>query len=601
MQLLGYSFEVGNRLGYYAFISLIILFLLYYLKPKPIKKIIPSLIFLEKAEKRITLASFFRKFIRDWLFLVHLFLILFLCLAALDLTSQFVFTKISKEAVIVIDGSASSQARYNGKMLFDTYKDIAKKNVGVSTSVVLIKNNPVVIAKQTNPINAINAINFLKPSGSLSNIWDSMMTASSLAQPGAYIAVISDFADTNNKDLGIAKTLLEAKGYKVDLINPRKEHLSNAGIIKYRIQDNKAIVDVKNFNDLPIDIKTDDGKEISLKANSVESITSELKEGQNEIKIETGDDFVLDDSITIILPKISERDVLYITNSKKSYVRSAMESIKSWNVRKAEPPIVNLGKPKIIVLDQVTYNSLLPGTLDDIQSAVKSGSSLVIVAQENMDLEKLKSFMPVNLIELQKQDVEVKNTETLVKFKDFNFGLSSKYFQSELINNNTIILGEANDKFNSPVIVISKYGKGNIMLYGIFDDASAFKLSSQYPLFWINMLELLSSRKDENTVNIRTGEIIYAEDIRSPTGERAKSYLAASELGIYKADDDDISVNLLSPEESNLNTGMESSGETKEQETERIKQEISMTPFLILLVLILSFLDVYVLKKRGEL
>jgi hypothetical protein len=601
MELLGYSFSVGNELGYYAFLSFILLFLLYYLKPKPIKKVIPSLIFLQKTEKRITLASFFRRIVRDWLFIVHFFIILFLCLAAIDLSSQFLFTKINKEVVLVIDASASSQAEYNGKMLFNTYKDIAKKNVGVSTSIVLIKNSPEVIAKQTNPVNAVNAINFLKPSGTLSNIWDSMITASSLVGPGANIVVISDFSDTNDKDLGVARNLLEAKGYKVEMINPRKELLSNIGIINYRLSQDKAVIDVRNYNDFAVNITTGDSQRVYIPEKSVGSFTTALKEGTNEIRINPDDDFKLDDKVTIIVPKVSEKGILYITNSKKSFVRSAMESIRSWDLRKAEPPIVNIGKPKIIVFDGVTYNSLLPGTLETIQNMVEQGSSLVIVAQENMDMDKLGPFLPLKLVQLVKQDAEVKNTATLERFRDFDFGLASKYFQSSLINNNTVIFGEAYDKFSSPVIVMSRYGKGTVFFYGIFDDTSAFKLSPQFPLFWINVLDLLSSRKDANSVNLRVGEIIYAEDIKTPSGEKAKSYLAANELGIYRADENDVSVNLMSTEESNLNKGIEISNSALPEESEKMEQEFSMTPFLIILVLVLSFLDIYVQKKRGEL
>jgi hypothetical protein len=435
----------------------------------------------------------------------------------------------------------------------------------------------------------------------LSNIWDSMMTASSLASPGASIVVISDLSDTNNKDTAIAKKLLEAKGYKVELINPRKETLSNVGIINYRIQQDKAVIDVKNFNDVPAVITTSNDQKMEMNGNSVESFSVNLKDGTNEVRIETKDDFMLDNKITIIVPKISERGILYITNKKRSYVRSAMESIRSWDLKTAEPPIVNIGKPKIIVLDGVTYNSLLPGTLETIQNLVEQGSSLVIIAQDDMSLEKLKSFIPLKLIQLQKQDVEVKNTANLERFKDFNFGLVSKYFTSEIINNNTLIFGEANDKFFSPVIVMSRYGKGNVFFYGIFDDASSFKITPEYPLFWINVLELLSSRKDANSVNLRVGEIIYAEDIKAPTGEKAKNYLATGDIGIYRADENDISVNLLNNEESDLNKGIVSSGTIAPGAAEKVKQDFSMTPFLILLVIILSFFDIYVLKKRGEL
>jgi len=76
--------------------------------------------------------------------------------------------------------------------------------------------------------------------------------------------------------------------------------------------------------------------------------------------------------------------------------------------------------------------------------------------------------------------------------------------------------------------------------------------------------------------------------------------VTAGETGIYKADDTDISVNLMNPDESDLNKGIQSSEIITPGEAEKVKQDFSMTPFLILSVLLLSFLDIYVQKKRGE-
>jgi len=140
MNLLGYNVVVTQNFGWYSFLSLLALLILYLVKPKPFRKIIPSLIFLESSKKKANMTSFFKRFVRDWLFLLQLFLIAFLCLAALGLTTDIFIRKIDKDVVFVIDVSASSQAKLDGKKLIDLYKDIARDKLGVTNSVVLIKN-----------------------------------------------------------------------------------------------------------------------------------------------------------------------------------------------------------------------------------------------------------------------------------------------------------------------------------------------------------------------------------------------------------------------------------------------------------------------------
>lgn len=598
------NLAVGNSLGWYSFLSLIILLILYFLRPKPLKKIIPSLIFLEKSEKKMNMANFFRRFIKDWLLLLQLFLIIMMCLACLDLSTKFMLKKFSREAVFVIDASASSKAKMDGKMLFDIYKEAAGKRIGISNSIVLIKGSPEIVARQANPLSAMSAINSLRPTDSLSNIWDSMMIASDIAGPKADIIVISDFSDTNGKDISTAKQLLEARGFQVELLNPREKKLSNIGIIKYTIDGDKAILNVKNYDDSEKEIKTlPDNKVIRLQPNSVEEFTAGLKEGINEIIIETDDDFATDDKVIIILPKSSSRDALFLTNRKTTYLMSALESIKSLGMKKAEPPIITLGSHRLFVFDNANYASLLPGTIDKIKSLVHGGSNLIIAAQDDIDSEKLGELLPVSLIERHDQEMKIINSATIDKFKDYNFGLSSRYYTAELKDNGSIVIAEANDKNSSPVIVMSKYGLGNVLYYGIFDDYNSFKLSTQYPLFWINMAETLLTKEDSSTLNYKVGNILYGDEIRDPKGAKFSDYVVSETTGIYKIKDRELSVNLLSPDESDLNSGLGSvpieKGDSYEEQ--KVMQTVSLTGILLGLVLLLSLLEVFFLKKRGDL
>ena len=604
MDLFGYTFYIGNKVGLYSFISFIILLILYFMRPKPFKKIIPSLIFLESGRKQLSMTAFFRKFVKDWIILVQIFLLLVLCLAALDLTTNIYFRQISKDVVFVIDASASSKATDNGKMIFDKYKNIARKRVGIRNSIILVKNTPEILAKQTNPANALRILSTMKPTDSLSNIWDAMMIAGDISIPRSKIIVLSDFIDSSNKDLSIAKRILEAKGLNVELINPKETELSNIGIIKYTVSGNNAIINVKNYDPIERSFEILNNDEvIKISPFSVEQFSVALEEGINEIEIKTKDDFKIDNKINIIIPKVSDTEVLFVTNKKSTFLRSAFESIKSLNIKKEEPPIVSVGNQKLFVLDNVNYNSLLPGTLDKIKEKVYASSSLIITAQDNFDTEMLKEILPVEIIQESKLSVEIINRATIEKFQEYDFGLSSKYYITKLSNNNSIVIAEANDKDKSPIIVLTKHGQGNILFYGIFDEHNPFKLNTQYPLFWVNMIELLTQKDSIRDINLKIGDIIYGEQIKDPEGKSLSEYALTDKRGIYKLRNKEIAVELLNSVESDINREPKLSQEPVKlyDNEDKTKQSVDLVPLLVVLALIISFLEIYFLKKRGDL
>src|SRR3989338_3379650 len=150
--------SISNAIGLVSFVSIIGLVVLYFLRPKPFKKVIPSLIFLESNKKQTSFAAFFRKFIKDWMFFLQLLFLLLLCFAAVGLTAELYMNKVSQDVVIVIDASAS-----------------------------------------TNAVNAFRILSTVKSSQSKSNIFDAMMMAGQVTD-SAEVIVLSDFIDTNSRN-----------------------------------------------------------------------------------------------------------------------------------------------------------------------------------------------------------------------------------------------------------------------------------------------------------------------------------------------------------------------------------------------------------------
>ena len=186
----------------------------------------------------------------------------------------------------------------------DTYVDIAQKNIGVRNTVILIKNTPEVLATNTNPLNTLRIFATIKPTDSLSNIWDAMMLSSQISQ--GKIIVLSDFSDTNSKDINTAKQLLEAKGFEVELINPKTNKIPNVGIINYRLSGEKTIIDIKNYNDYDTTVEINDDS-LKLRPNSVEQIKIDLNPGLNTIQLKAEDNFDVDNTLYINIPEESEK------------------------------------------------------------------------------------------------------------------------------------------------------------------------------------------------------------------------------------------------------------------------------------------------------
>ena len=82
-------FQITNMIGLVSFSAVLILIFFYLMRPKPFKRVIPSLIFLESSNKKKNMASFFKRFVKDWIFLLQLFIII---LHILDITVMTIYT-----------------------------------------------------------------------------------------------------------------------------------------------------------------------------------------------------------------------------------------------------------------------------------------------------------------------------------------------------------------------------------------------------------------------------------------------------------------------------------------------------------------------------
>ncbi|MEM2139314.1 MAG: hypothetical protein QXM96_04135, partial [Candidatus Woesearchaeota archaeon] len=380
----------------------------------------------------------------------------------------------------------------------------------------------------------------------------------------------------------------------------------------YMIEGNKAILEIKNFGNIEKKFKISNNDkfldELSIKPFSVMDYNINLETEKNYIKLDVDDDLKIDNNLYILISKKSENSILFITNLKKSNLKSAFESMSFLDLKIEEPPILKIENQKIIILHEVNYDSILPGTIDKIKESLEKGNTLIISAQD--DYEKLNEIlydlMPVEIEKIENQETIINNNyinHNIKEIKDIDFGTSSKFFISKLKDNNSIVLAETNDKYKSPLIVLKKYKKGNILYYGIIDKYSNFKNTPQYILFWLNILKILDTKNIK--LNYKISEIVYGNKIIMPNKETRKEFSILEQAGFYNIDGNEISANLLNDYESNLyllnKANIESIKDyNKNEKNQKTKQTINLIYFFVPLIILISFLEIYIIKRRGD-
>ena len=603
-----------NIYGLYALLALIPFIILYLRRPKPLERVIPSLMFLMKEEKTTRQYSFLRKLLQNLLFILQLAALIGLCFAVAIPYINVPSSIMAEKTVVVIDGSASMQTKDGLATRFDNAIEKAKKELGGKNGIVLAENNPLILLEDGGKGEAENILSKLKPKATTTNIGDAMLLARSLLKGKGKIVVASDFIATEGPDVITIKETLVAGGNKVKFIDVGNK-AKNTGIVGLEINKGETKAFIKNFNkekeNINVKLKKEnqvlDEKIIEVLPDSVESLVFTTPTALSRIEINVKDDLDIDNSAFISAPDKMKTDVLLITNQKKnSYVKSALEASKSFNLEIREPPATNAESinHQVVVVDKITKDKLLPHEFDYLAAYVKRGGNLIIAAQEDLNSMDTSDLLPVKLGEKGEKakiciDMFIQFTKMFEKGNCFT---DSKYFKAKT-DNSSVTIASAGE---NPIFSIKNYGSGKVFYYGIFDDTSDFKTSINYPLFWNSLLEFLVQTEDIRDYNYKTGEITAIEEqkVKMPSG----SYLTASRLlldeaGVYETANKKIAVNLLSEKESDITTREQESITEGEAESEMLKDKTKIAlevPLLIFAALILFFEIIYI-KVRGDL
>ena len=609
----------ANPLALLGFLSLIPIVILYLIKPKPRDIKIPSLMFILDAErKEHRYETMLKKIIRDPLMLMQL---LFLILLTLAMAAPFYTANETVRAdhtVIIIDASASMQAEDPSR--FDRAKDAAEKFVSGRTSIILAKNIPVVVLQRGGGSGAKDTLNRLQPGATTASIGDAIILANSMIEDekGA-IVVISDFSNTDSDSIAASKMLANADGIDVTYKQVGND-AENIGITYGKLarkgDSYEYICNIKNYMDdkktVPIEIFRN-GKKTLTDSVTVPAHSSELfaltdvEPGATVVSLKQKDSLDVDDRAYIAIPVVAKRKILVVSETKNPPAKIALNSLPDTECSIVKPPVLpSFDDYDLVVIGNITKNSLLPGTFKDLASFVQSGGSLVILASSDLGDVETEGLLPVQIS--GKAGAGALETIMPTEFtKDIAFEDVSAitHLRSEPADG-AIVTVIADD--NSPMLAYRKHGSGTVFYSGFGEGDSTwndFHTRVDYPIFWRQIVDWMSGVHGIEEYNVRTGRMLPlggVQKVTTPSGTVETDNLLFDEVGGYRIGDEDIAANLYDPLESDLSIHP-MSGEARTLTPDLVKAEVEkeLWTYLIILVMFIAGFELYYLRARGEL
>ncbi|MBW3004623.1 BatA domain-containing protein [Candidatus Woesearchaeota archaeon] len=596
--------QIGSMLGLLALISLIPLILLYLIRPKPQTIEIPSLMFFIQSSGRNKLSSFFKKFIRDWLFLIQILILLLLALSIARPFTNYQHDITAQNTVIVLDASASMQAMEGKYSRFDKARDKAKQMLGAKNTIILAKEVPSIVVKEATSSEAEKYLNKAQPTEATSRIGDSIILAGeALGSEGAVI-VLSDFINTGGQDPNIAKAILESKGLVVNFVNVAEKKASNIGIVDIEADREEATVYVKNFDDVArfATLKVGDvQKELNLGAKSSETFTFKTPNGITQMLLVTDDDFKIDNLAYLSAPETEQTKAALVTNNASVFLKNALEASGDVQVTVTKPPVVPVEGYDVYILHNLDMNEVLPGTFDALYYAAQNGASVVVHVQEDSAQINYKKLLPLKIT--GKGNGGFVSIEQLNKFtKNIDFGSITSHFTTTAHDKGfTTIVSLGNDT----VVSLGKAGSGKIVYYGIPENTADFKYSPSYPIFWTEMLRYLTGQLDLKNLNYATKDTIILEGeqtVKTPIKTVKQATIMLENAGIYELEDKRIAANLLDEKESEINAETTLGAKSTEFELKPVKEtrKLELEPLLILAAGLIILLEILYIKMRGD-
>ncbi len=614
-------------LGLWALIAVAVFVILYLRRPKPQDKIIPSLMFIIKDDKRSKQYSFLQKLMTNLLFLIQLLSILGLALVAAAPYARLNYDVTLENTAIILDVSASMQAKEKGISRFDRAIEEAKKVVSGRNSIIMAENTPLIVLENENSEIALDVLSKIRPRATTTNLGDALLLAKDILgdKPGR-IVIFSDFIATEGPDISVVRATLSSEDKLVDFVDMSNK-AKNVGIIRLEVNKYTTKVYIKNFDKeagerivkIVKDNKVITQTKVKIAPNSIENFIFDTPSGISKVELEPKDDLEVDDVAHVATPPKIKNSVLLITNEKSSNIEHALEAAKDIELDVVNPPVLTINTRKqkvdpykhdVIIVYKINNvnkrEGILPGTFDEIENYVEKGGNLIIAVQDDIKDINMKSLPVVELKSKinkpTKVCVETINQITKQFEKERCFTTTASYFGAET-RKGTITFASADDK--TPLVVYGEKQAGKVVFYGILDETSDFKTLPSYPIFWNSLINFMAGAEDIKDFNFKTGKIatVNEQKVKTPSSSLTTSKVLMDEVGIYEFDNKKFAVNLLDEKESDINIASKIEGKKeREKLLERQSKEHDFNlEFAILgLVFLLMLAEFIYIKMRGD-
>ncbi|MCP3682475.1 MAG: VWA domain-containing protein [bacterium] len=609
--------EFANPLGWYAFLAIVPLVIIYLMRPRPKEQKIPSLMFFMRANKITRQAAFFRQLITSLLFLLQL---LVLAVLAFSIVSPFLPVpgiSTADHTVIVLDVSASMQTEDGSTTRFKKAVSEARGVLEGKISIVLAENIPLIVLEDGSRKEASDILSKVKARDTTSNIGDSMILAGDLmSNKNGRVYVISDFIATEGPDPIVAQRALTSRELDVHFIDVSND-ANNIGIIELVVGKFESKAQVKNYNSEKKRVKLSlKGDKVnaeftkSILGNSIETYSFATPAGTTKLSLES-DDFPADNQAFISAPLEKYISVLLVTGELVSgscekvqtNVEAALKASKETDLHadrgEAVLPVVPSLEFDVVVLSDFSRQCLEP-VINELKFSIGNTTDLVIMGHDNLDTIDA-DMLPVKITGKRNGSKITKTIENQMT-RDIEFGIAEQYLIAEP-KNGTVVLAEAAD--GSPMLAMMEYNSGHIIYYGIMDKYSNFKTSIHYPIFWNRLMNFLVRAEDLSDYNFKTGRVmpVDMQTVSLPSGNIETSKVFFDEAGIYTVGRKKIAASLLSEEESDVSKSKEELEEEQKQFYIKEREQTDELSFEYLLIIIAGLIilgELIYVKRRGD-
>ncbi|QLC49794.1 BatA domain-containing protein [Methanolobus zinderi] len=617
-----------NPLALAALASVIPLIILYLLRPKPLQVMVPSLMFLMKIqEEKKRFYTSITKLIKDPLFLIQLFVLILLALAA---AAPFIETQeplSGEHTVIIIDSSASMQTDNR----FEDAVSDARDYVSRTNSIILAGNTPVTVLEREGSDAAYQTLDSVEPGATVADISGAISAGMQLLDEGGRVVVISDFTNWEGDDPVNAKTLAQSFGLDVEYVLVGRS-TDNVGIIQGEVQAVEGsytytgvVKNYKNSRELvELEISTGGStttQRFDVAARSTQQFkVDNLKRGITEVTITTPDSLMVDNTAYVSIPRVSTKEVLVVSDVEKLPSYTALSLMPNIRTTLMNGVPADLSDYSFVVIAN-KERALASGEIETLGSFIRSGGESVFVASNALSGDNagasLQELMPVitdGVVEAERgTTLEVQQDTRLSEDIKFDEVAVYTYLNATERRGATTLVSTTE---GVPMLSYGTIGDGTVVYLGLNDalaeDAwNNFHNLPEYPVFWFKLAGWLGGTGTITDYNLQTGSVsalAQVQDIETPSGVENVNRVLYDEAGVYTVAGKQIAVNLYDDRESDTTLeGVDLIERAEAEEDPGIVRADSYTAknyldtYMIIIVFLLVLLELYIIKKRGEL